>query len=104
MALERFASWVLINKQRVARRGWSFWGSGAESAPASPSVSLFRALVQRNRFRSHRRYLRTRSLSLQTNVIWWNPQMMKRSRRRCLAATWTYRSTARCPSQAWVFV
>ena len=54
-------SWMLIIEQRVTRRGWPFWDSATGSAPASPSVTLIRALAQRNRSRSNRRYLRARS-------------------------------------------
>ena len=111
MGLECFDSWTLINEQRVARRGRPFRDSATESVPAPPSVTLFRALLQRNHSRSHRHYLRARPISSQTgpicgraNVIWWSPQMMERSRRRCLASTWTRRGASRFPLQAWILV
>ena len=63
MAQEWSESWKLINEQRVARRGWSFFGSSEEPATIRPPIHLFRTIVQREHARARRRYLRARSIS-----------------------------------------
>ena len=48
--------WRIINETRMRRSSWTFLGPDFESA--SPSVQMFRQIVERNQKRMEKRYLR----------------------------------------------
>ena len=60
MAKEWFDVWRLINGRRMARNGWSFSGSSAETNTLQPTLAFSRSVAQRNHSRSRRRFLRAR--------------------------------------------
>ena len=61
----------------MGRLDWSFSGSNSEQASLRPSISLFRAIAERNHLRPRRRLLRARRLfSQDDNVEIWEDDVL----------------------------
>ena len=72
-----FDSWHSLDERRIGRLGWSSSGSDSDQASLRPSISLFRAIAERNHLRPRRRFLRARRLSSQDdNVDIWEDDVL----------------------------